>query len=154
MHGHRKLDGPRYDRARRLDYATGCALWVKRPVLESVGGFDERFVNYMEDYDFAYRVRAAGYQIGYVPGARVYHKVAQTLGVQSAERWRYLGRNTVLFYRLEERFPIWKLWSFLSWVTLRETLKGQAAYLPHYWQGVREGVSQLAEWEENGNRRL
>jgi len=143
MIGYEKKDGPRYDIPRSLDYATGCALMLKRQVVETVGGFDPDYENYQEDYDLCYRIRAAGFRIGYVPTARVLHKVSVTLGEGSPQKWRLLGRNAVLFYRKHNRFPPWMLWSFLIWVSIRESLKRQPTVLPDFWRGVREGLAAL-----------
>jgi hypothetical protein len=143
MNGYKKADGPEYDRPCILEYATGCAIFANRKVFEDLGGFDLDFGNYMEDYDLFFRVRSAGYRVEYVPGARVFHKVSQTLGSQSPERWYYLGRNTVLFYRKDGRFPAWMMWSYLGWYFVRETAKGNATYLPVYWTGVKEGLVWL-----------
>jgi GT2 family glycosyltransferase len=139
MIGYQKRDLGNYDSPAPLQYATGCALLVKRSVLEETGGFDPEFENYMEDYDFCYRVNLGGFSIGYVPEARVLHKVSQTLGAASPLRWRYQGKNTVLFYRESTRFPRWYLWAYLSWFTIREVVKRNAAILPHFWRGVIEG---------------
>jgi GT2 family glycosyltransferase len=145
MNGYRRMDGPRYDRSTSLTYATGCAILARRKVFESVGGFDPEFVNYMEDYDLFYRIHSAGYKVGYVPEARIYHKVSQTLGHQSPARWRYLGLNTARFYRKHNRFPVWMLWSYLAWFTLREVIKRNTGVLPDFWVGVREGLRLVKE---------
>jgi GT2 family glycosyltransferase len=148
MIGYQKKDLGNYDSPRPLQYATGCALLVNRNVLKATQGFDPEFKNYMEDYDFCYRVQSAGFSIGYVPEARVLHKVSQTLGAFSPPRWRYQGKNTVLFYRKCQRFPHWYLWAVLSWFTLREILKRNTGILPHFWGGVKDGYRQLRspEW--------
>jgi hypothetical protein len=124
-----------------LEYATGCALLICRRVLESVTGFDEDYMNYLEDYDFTYRARKAGFTIGYVPESLIFHKVSSTMGEGSSQKWWYLGRNTVLFYRKHDRFPAWMLWLFVVWVSLRELLRGNRALLPHFWRGVKAGRS-------------
>lgn len=148
-------EGTAWNQPRALDYATGCALLVRRHVFEMVGGFDTIFESYMEDYDFCFRVRAAGLSIGYVPAARIYHKVARTLGLKSPRWWQLMGRNTVLFYRKDNRFPGWMLWSFLAWMFPREIVKGNAARLPDFWRGAREGIELLKRKETNaGTRRL
>ena len=139
MNGYLKLDDGTYDEQHSLEYATGCALMVKRHVLEAIGGFDNEFENYTEDYDFFYRAGEAGFSSGYTPEARIYHKVSATLGVSSPEKWWYMGRNTVLFYRKENRFPGWKLWCHIIWVLIREGIKGNAGRLPAFWQGVQSG---------------
>ena len=145
MIGFGKRDGPQYNYARELNYATGCALMIKRAVLEDIGGFDPLFMNYQEDYDFCYRARQVGYRLLYVPQAIVMHKVSRSLGHDAPERWRYLGRNTVLFYRLGERFSRASLLSFLGWVVLRELANGNGAHLPAFWQGVRDGFTVLQQ---------
>ena len=141
MIGYKRSDGQKYNVPRSLDYATGCAMLLKRQVAEIVGGFDPEYQNYQEDYDFCHRIRAAGFRIGYVPEARLLHKVSKTLGENSPEKWRLMGRNTVYFYRRNNRFSAWKLWSFLLWVSIRECIKCQPGVLAPFWKGVREGLS-------------
>lgn len=149
MIGFQKKDGPLYASACPLEYATACALMIQRHVLEIVGGFDLELVNYMEDYDFAYRVKENKFNMGFIPEAKVFHKVSQTLGEYSPQRWKYQGKNTVLFYRKNGRFPWWKLWTFLLWVTCREIIKGRFAILPGFWQGVADALSFIHNKEKN-----
>lgn len=145
MQGYNRKDGPEFDIPMSLNYATGCAFMAKRAVFERVGDFDDQFTNYMEDYDFFYRVNAAGFSIGYVPEARIYHKVSKTLGGSSPEFRYYLGRNTVWFYRKADRYPSWKLWIYIVWVLIRETMKGNINHIPDYWRGYMEGFNLLKE---------
>src|SRR5574341_248231 len=51
------------------DYVTGCAMFIRREVLERVGLFNEDYFFYFEDADFCGRVRDAGYSIYVVPQA-------------------------------------------------------------------------------------
>lgn len=143
MVGYNQNDAPIYSIPKSLEYATGCALMVRRDVLEKIGGFDPEFTNYMEDYDFSYRTTAAGFTIGYVPSSRVYHKVSQSLGEYTPERWHHQGKNTVLFYRKNNRFPLWQLWTFLLWVSFRELFKGHAHVIPGFWRGVFKGFKNM-----------
>jgi GT2 family glycosyltransferase len=146
MRGYNKPDSSRYNVPVNLEYTTACALMVRREVIEQVGSFDPEFENYHEDYDFAYRVRAAGFKIGYIPNARVWHKVTQSLGLASTRFWWYLGRNSVLFYRKDNRFPVWNLTTYLAWITLRELLKMNFLQLKEFWRGVQVGK----EWVKDG----
>lgn len=141
MIGYGKQDAPQYNRACELTYATGCALLVRRSVFDEIGGFDPTFINYQEDYDFCYRARQAGHRLTYVPQAVVLHKVSQSLGHDAPERWHYLGRNTVLFYRPGVRFSWWALLSFLIWVVMREIIRGNISRLPAFARGVLEGIN-------------
>lgn len=76
----------RHDRAREVSWAVGAALLVPRPVLERVGGFDERYFMYAEDVDWCWRLTDAGYRVWFEADAVVRH-----LGGASSEQ-RYSGR--------------------------------------------------------------
>lgn len=143
MRGYRKTDSPLYDHPIPLDFSTGCVMMIERNVLETVGGFDPDYQNYMEDYDFSARVREAGFTLGFVPSARVLHKVSQTLGIFSRQQAQFMGRNTVLFFRKNKRFSTWQLWTFLVWITMREMIHGKVSYIQTYWSGIRDGFNLL-----------
>jgi hypothetical protein len=145
LRGLRQKDSPIYDVPVQLKYASGCAMLIKRSILERLGGFDADYQNYLEDYDFCYRVNACGFKIGYVPEARVYHKDSLTGGKNPKLRSWYIGRNTVLFYRKNQRFPALYLWIFVLWLSLREAVNGNLSRLPDYWQGIRDGFRFLAK---------
>ena len=65
----------------QVDYITGCALLVRRELIERIGGFDEDFAMYAEDVEYGMRARANGYRSLYVPTALVRHKVSSSAGV-------------------------------------------------------------------------
>jgi GT2 family glycosyltransferase len=57
-------------------YYETCNMGYRRAVLESVGGFDERFrFPYGEDWDLAWRVKEIGGRSTFAPDALVYHEV-------------------------------------------------------------------------------
>jgi len=141
MIGYQKQDAQKYNNAYPLDYTTGCALMVKTKVFDKISGFDPQFISYMEDYDFSYRVIGSGFTMGYVPEAIVHHKVSKTLGLSSPQRWHYLGRNNVLFYRKDNRFPVYLMWSALGWIFIREIFQGNISHLPSFWNGMMEGLN-------------
>ncbi len=58
---------------REVDWVSGCALTVRREVLNDIGALDERFYMYVEDVDFAYRAKQKGYKVAYNPSAVVVH---------------------------------------------------------------------------------
>ena len=63
-----------YTTARKIDWATGAALLIRKDVAQIVGPWDEQFFLYSEETDFFRRVRAAGYQIWFEPTATVHHQ--------------------------------------------------------------------------------
>ncbi len=67
-------DNKAYQIPRRIDWATGAALMVARPVWDTVGQWDEQFFLYSEETDFFRRVRTAGYSVWFEPAAEVVHR--------------------------------------------------------------------------------
>jgi N-acetylglucosaminyl-diphospho-decaprenol L-rhamnosyltransferase len=63
----------RGDEPRRVDWAMGCALLLRRAALERVGLFDERFFMYSEETDLSRRLAAAGYETHFFPLVTVRH---------------------------------------------------------------------------------
>lgn len=59
---------------RVVDYVTGAAMAIRRGVFDAIGLFDEGFYPaYYEECDFCYRAREHGFQIAYVPAAKITH---------------------------------------------------------------------------------
>ena len=57
---------------RQVFPVTGCCMWCRTEALREVGGFDERFFLYYEDYDLSKRLAQKG-TILYLPSFRVIH---------------------------------------------------------------------------------
>lgn len=55
------------------EHLPGCNLAVTKAAFESIGGFDPRFRTAGDDVDFCWRLRDAGYRLGFAPGAFVWH---------------------------------------------------------------------------------
>lgn len=63
-----------------IAWVSGAALAVRAEALRAVGALDERFRLYAQDLDLCRRVRAAGFEVTIVPGARVLHRGGATIG--------------------------------------------------------------------------
>ena len=75
-------------------------MLVRREVVEQVGPMSEDYFLYWEETDWCERAHQAGWRIVYVPGSRVWHKVgASTPDDLAHQKWRYEGRNRVMFFR-------------------------------------------------------
>jgi N-acetylglucosaminyl-diphospho-decaprenol L-rhamnosyltransferase len=55
------------------DWLLGAFLFLRREMLDELGGFDERFRLYGEDIDLAYRAAKSGWERWYVPEGVVRH---------------------------------------------------------------------------------
>ena len=59
--------------SKKIDWITGCAFMIRASVLQEVGLLKEAFFIYYEDVDLSFRIKAAGYQLDYVPSSVIYH---------------------------------------------------------------------------------
>lgn len=59
--------------SRGVTFASGCAMLIRREVLERIGSFDDRYFMYEEDLELGLRAQKAGYSIWYEPLALVRH---------------------------------------------------------------------------------
>ena len=57
----------------RIENASGCFLGIRTELFKQVGGFDDRYFMYFEDFDLARTVSHYA-EIWYVPDAVVYHE--------------------------------------------------------------------------------
>lgn len=65
---------------REVPIASGCCMWVRTAVFRELGGFDEQFFLYFEDFDLSLRLHGRG-QVAYHPQLRICH-----LGGHSARK--------------------------------------------------------------------
>lgn len=80
------------------DWVSGAAMMLRRAAYDAVGGFDEQWFMYMEDVDLCRRIRAAGWTVGYSPGAVAQHAIGGSQSKGQPRRWyvafdRYLRLN-------------------------------------------------------------
>ncbi|MBF0100142.1 MAG: glycosyltransferase family 2 protein [Desulfobacterales bacterium] len=101
----------------KIDFLSGCALWVKRKVVEKIGYLEPRFFCYMEDVDWCIRARKAGFKLAVVPEARVWHKQACATGGKSSPiRIYYCVRNHLLL--LNKHYPIHPVFHLFRYFTV------------------------------------
>jgi len=63
-----------------VDWVTGAAMALRRPVWEVVGPLDEGFRFYVQDLDFCRRARRMGWGVAVRPELRVLHHHGATIG--------------------------------------------------------------------------
>jgi GT2 family glycosyltransferase len=61
------------DETHPTEAVSGSCMFIRREVIEQIGYLDENFFAYQEDSDFCFRTRKAGWQIYYVPQAKIIH---------------------------------------------------------------------------------
>jgi len=138
MIGLNRQDSAAYDVEGELDFAPSCALLVTRAALERVGLFDTGYFFYYDDADYCQRVRRAGCTIRYVPSAVVYHKVSLSTArsARPARWWYVMGRSAALYYHRYYRPVAPALALYAGWFVARETVKGNARFVPLFLRGL------------------
>jgi len=127
------------------DAITGCAMLIKRSVIEEIGFFDERFFMYYEDLDFCIRAGNHGYETVVTPHAKIWHHVSKSTGGRNspAERFHIAlsgGRYYSKWMRPWQA-PVIISYRLLSALrcTLRLSRQGKWRALGAYWRGLRYG---------------
>ncbi len=86
-------DAPYVNKKRKFQCLTAACFLIRARVFASVGGFDEAYLNGLEDADLCLKVGELGYGILYCPASVVYHHESITEG-----RSNHDEKNLELFY--------------------------------------------------------
>ncbi len=97
--GNKEEDHGQHDVSGYTSGAHGCAMMVKKEVIDKVGMFPEKFFIYYEEWDWSARILKAGYKIYYQAKGLIFHKESITMGKQSAIKVYYHTRNRILYMR-------------------------------------------------------
>ncbi|MTH77951.1 glycosyltransferase family 2 protein [Paracoccus aestuariivivens] len=86
-----------------VDWVAGAAVMFRMSILRAEKGFDPDFFLYYEEVELMHRIRRAGYQIHYVPRARVQHAEGASTDEKSQRQERrgrpaYWYRSWMLYY--------------------------------------------------------
>ena len=154
--GENQIDQGQWNEVIERDYLIGCAMLLKRALLEDIGLFDTGYHPiYYEDSDLCMRARNAGYRLLMVPTAKMWHKVSRSGGGFDSPRQRYLmARHSVRFFRKYvhgwRRLVVmpYRLGSAIK-TTLRLAWRRRFASIAAYWRGLRDGFkSSLVSRED------
>jgi GT2 family glycosyltransferase len=142
--GQNEVDRGQYAHTRQVDWISGCAILVRREVIEAVDALDERFFYYWEETEWCLRASKNGWHILHVPEARLWHKGVQQDYSPAPSVTYYNTRNRLLM--LSKHGAPFSTW-FYTWGktmgTLRSwTFKPQWRHMqPHrdaLWMGMRD----------------
>jgi GT2 family glycosyltransferase len=86
------------------EHLPGCNLAVTKSAFEAIGGFDPRFHTAGDDVDFCWRLRAAGYRLGFAPGAFVWHWRRASVRAFLRQQLGYGAAEKLLIAKHPDRF--------------------------------------------------
>lgn len=90
-----------------VDFITGCALMIKKKVINKIGLLDEIFFAFYEDSDWCQKAKKAGYKVVYIPFGGIWHHKSATAG-------------KVFFGKEKEKNYLWLFFTYLRRDFLQE----------------------------------
>lgn len=103
--------------------AHGCAMMVKREVIEKVGMMAEKYFVYYDESDWSARIIKAGYKIFYQAQGLIFHKESMSMGKLSAVKVHYMTRNRIFYMRRHASLPQFAVFiGFFSLLTVPKTV--------------------------------
>lgn len=73
----------------KVEVLAGAFIWLKKSIIDEVGGLDEVYFMYGEDIDFSYRIQQAGYDNYYLGTVSILHYKGESTDTYS---FKYIER--------------------------------------------------------------
>jgi N-acetylglucosaminyl-diphospho-decaprenol L-rhamnosyltransferase len=93
------MAGWSFDRPRAVEVIQGAALILRRSALEQVGLLDDLYFMYTEEVDLCYRLRQAGWQLYWIPKAKIVHYGGQSTQQVPLKMFLCLYQSKLFFIR-------------------------------------------------------
>jgi GT2 family glycosyltransferase len=84
-------------------WASGGCFVVRADLYHKVGGLDNELYAHMEEVDLCWRMKNAGYKIGYVGNSLVYHVGGSVISYGSPQKLYYNFRNNLILLIKNEK---------------------------------------------------
>jgi len=130
-------DHGQYNDVCEIFWATGACLFVRAELYHSLGGLDEDFFAHMEEIDFCWRLKNAGYKVMFCPDATVYHVGGGSLPKSSPLKTYLNFRNNLML--LMKNLPA----SRIGWVLFVRAFLDMFAALNFLRQGRRQDAGAV-----------
>lgn len=145
-----------------VDWVMGACLMVRREAFDQVGPLDEGYFMYSEEMEWQRRMRDAGWQVTYLPTARVIHHEGKSSEQVAARRHIYFQQSKLrYFYQYHGRPAGTILRGFLLLNYLWQIgIEGTKGILGHkralrlqridaYWQVLKTGLPPAGSWQRH-----
>lgn len=89
-------DQGQYDDNKEVFWASGGCFMVRSSAYHQVGGLDPDLYAHMEEIDLCWRLKNAGYRIGYIGDSTVFHVGGSVISYGSPQKLYYNFRNNLI----------------------------------------------------------
>lgn len=137
-----ELDQGVYSEPHTVEWISGCAIMVRRDVIEQVGPLDRRFFYYWEETEWCVRARTFGWSVMHVPRAKLWHKGVQR-NYQPSESITYYSTRNRFLMLAKHKAPL-RAWvvawgqtlrTLVSW-TIKPKWRDMRPHRDAMWQGT------------------
>lgn len=140
--GQNELDQGQFREPHRVEWISGCAILVRRAVVEQVGMLDQNYFIYWDETEWCMRVGLAGWKILQVPQAKLWHKGVQR-DYKPKPSFTYYATRNHLFTLSKHRAPLtaWIYTLFqifrtlISW-SVKSKWRHKREHRDAMWRGV------------------
>jgi hypothetical protein len=154
--GNNQRDQGQFREPHAVEWISGCAMLIRRALLEQLGSFDERFFIYWEEIDLCVRAGQVGWRMVQVPAAKLWHKGVQRDYRPAPRVTYYTTRNHFLL--LQKNHAPLGTWLRVSAGTLRTlsswTLKPKWREMRPHRDAMLQGLLDFARqrWGRQASR--
>jgi GT2 family glycosyltransferase len=120
------------DISQEVDSVQGAVLLLRQQTLDQVGLLDEDYFIFSEEVDLCQRIKSAGWEIYWLPGAEVIHYGGQSTRQVAPQMFLELYRGKVLYFR--KRHNRLSAWVYKLILLLAALPRIALAPLPAYRQ--------------------
>lgn len=96
-------DNGQYNDDIEVFWASGGCFMVRADLYHKMGGLDPDMYAHMEEVDLCWRLKNAGYKIGYIGQSTVYHVGGSVISYGSPQKLYYNFRNSLVLLLKNER---------------------------------------------------
>jgi GT2 family glycosyltransferase len=97
--GFQTIDNGQHNTIIEIPYGHRAAMVVPSEIVKQVGLMPDIYILYFEEFDWAERIKEAGFKVFYYPNSFVYHNESLVKEKQSPLMVYYENRNQILFTR-------------------------------------------------------
>jgi GT2 family glycosyltransferase len=94
-----RYQGKPFTEPTEVECVSGCAMMIRRDLLNELGGFDEGFFMYFEETDFCMRARRRGKRVHHAPIGEFLHEEGGTSKSVRLRTFLDFRRSQILFHR-------------------------------------------------------
>jgi GT2 family glycosyltransferase len=145
-----------------VEWVTGCCMMIRNAPLLLCGLFNKKFFLYFEDVELSFRLRESGYELHYLPSAKMYHEAGASAKVEKKEGFLspvihyYISRNHTWFLRRYGKpvfYPVYFIYNGFYYLALLAyfKLRGRNEKATQLIKGLKEGLftPKSLIWSDN-----